>query len=54
MRNRVRTRALAADAEFRLLLGIEDPLEKGVREALAGREPAMQRALIEVAAELSA
>jgi glutamate dehydrogenase len=54
MRTRVRTRALAADAEFRLLLGIEDPLEKGVREALAGRKPAMQEALVEVAAELSA
>jgi glutamate dehydrogenase len=53
LRTRVRTRALAADDEFRLLLGIEDPLEKGVREALAGREPAMKGALLEVAAQLS-
>jgi glutamate dehydrogenase len=53
LRARVQDRGLAAEAEFRLLLGIEDPLEQVVRDTIAGREPAMQGTLREVAAQLA-
>jgi hypothetical protein len=49
----VRSRALPAEDEFRLLLAIEDPLEQGARDALAGKAPAMQDALHELAAQLA-
>jgi glutamate dehydrogenase len=52
LRARVRSRALPADEEFRLLLAIEDPLEQGARDALAGKTLAMEGALHELSAQL--
>jgi glutamate dehydrogenase len=52
LRARVRSRALPADDAFRLLLAIEDPLERGARDALAGKQSAMQDALHELSAQV--